>query len=62
VFHLPNPKDRERVADSIGFPPKRFHEACHAAWRTDHGFLLWDSDRRKLYEHEPLPLGEEAAA
>jgi hypothetical protein len=62
VFHLPNPRDRERIADAIGYPPKRFHEACHEAWKTPYQFLLWDMDRRKLYEHEPLPLGGQAAA
>jgi hypothetical protein len=62
IFLLPNPADRKRIAESIGFPPKRFDEACHSAWRevgddgTPHGFLLWDSNRRKLYEHEALPL------
>lgn len=62
VFHLPNPRDRERIADSIGFPPKLFHEAAHGCWRTEHAFLLWDSRAKRLYEHEPLPLGDEAAA
>jgi hypothetical protein len=62
VFDLPNPRDRERIADSIGFPPKKFHEACHAAWRTEHAFLLWDARAKTLYEHEPLPLDDEKAA
>jgi hypothetical protein len=63
VFHLPNPRDRDRIADSIGFPPKRFTEACHAAWRLDeHAFVLWDANRKRLYEHEPLPLGDDAKA
>jgi hypothetical protein len=62
VFELPNPRDRERIADAIGFPPKKFHQACHAAWRTEHAFLLWDSNRKQLYEHEPLPLGDDAKA
>lgn len=63
VFHLPNPRDRDRIADSIGFPPKKFTEACHAAWRQgDHWFLLWDAQRKRLTEHEPLPLDDDQAA
>jgi hypothetical protein len=56
VFDLPNPRDRERIAEAIGFPPQKFHQACHAAWRTEHAFILWDSRAKQLYEHEPLPL------
>jgi hypothetical protein len=60
VFELPNPRDRDRIADSIGFPPKKFTEACHAAWRAgEHHFVLWDAKRKKLFHHEPLPLGED---
>lgn len=62
VFHLPNPRDRERIADSIGFPPKLFHEACHSTWKTEHAFLLWDSRAKRLYEHEPLPSDDDKAA
>lgn len=63
VFELPNPRDRDRIADSIGFPPKRFTEACHAAWRQgEHWFVLWDARAKRLFEHEPLPLGDEQAA
>jgi hypothetical protein len=62
VFRLPNPADRKRIADSVGFPPKEFDRECHEVWRrprTNNGkgqwFLLWDSDRETLYRHEPLP-------
>lgn len=60
IFDLPNPRDRDRIADSIGFPPKRFTEACQSAWRQgEHWFVLWDSRARRLYEHEPIPLADE---
>jgi hypothetical protein len=68
VFTLPNPKDRDRIADSIGFPPKEFTRECFATWRrppSEHGgkwFLLWDDERETLYRHEPLPAMESAAA
>jgi hypothetical protein len=63
VYKLPNPADRKRIADSIGFPPKEFDRECHATWRRgDHWFLLWDSDRDTLYRHEPLPAVDEEKA
>jgi len=60
VFDLPNPRDRERIAESIGFPPQKFHQAALACWRVEHAFLLWDSNAKVLYDHEPLPLGDTA--
>lgn len=63
VYVLPNPKDRDRIADQIGFPPKEFTKECFETWRRgEHWFLLWDSDRQTLYRHEPLPAMEERAA
>lgn len=62
VFRLPNPRDRERIADEIGFPAKEFHRECFATWRRGpHDFLLWDAEADTLYRHEPLPA-ETAAA
>lgn len=56
VYKLPNPKDRDRIADSIGFPPKEFSAECFKTWRRgDFHFVLWDADRQTLYRHEPIP-------
>jgi hypothetical protein len=69
IFRLPNPSDRRRIAEEIGFPPKEFDAECHKVWRrpsSEHGgqwFLLWDSTRDTLYRHEPLPpMPEERGA
>lgn len=59
VYRLPNPADRKRVADSIGYPPKRFDEECATTWqRGKHWFLLWDADAQRLYRCEPLPIDD----
>jgi hypothetical protein len=64
VFRLPNPDDRKRVADSIGFEPKRFeaeYRRCIAG--PPHSFLLWDVERNTLWHVPPLPkLLEETSA
>ncbi len=61
VYPLPNPKDRDRIADSIGFSPKEFTAECFRTWRRGaFHFVLWDSDRDTLYRHEPLPAADDA--
>lgn len=64
VFETPNPDDRKRIADSIGFTPKRFDEECRRCWaRGTHWFLLWQVETKTLWHVPPLPAGlEEAAA
>lgn len=56
VYKLPNPADRRRIAESIGFSPREFDKECFATWRRgDHWFLLYDDATETLYRHEPLP-------
>jgi hypothetical protein len=63
VFRLPNPADRKRVADTIGFGPKEFDRECFETWRRGpHHFLLWHSEQETLWRCPPLPLEEKAAA
>lgn len=63
IYRLPNPNDRKRIADSVGYPPKEFDRECHETWRrAPHWFLLWDSDRDQLWRCPPLPLHEDEAA
>jgi len=69
VYNMPNPADRKRVADSIGYPPKRFdveHEetqrrngAEKAAGRDPYWFLLWHAEAHQLYRCAPLPVEDE---
>lgn len=62
VYELPNPKDRERIANEIGFPPKQFHKECAETWRRGkHWFLLWHAGEQRLFRHPPLPKEEDDA-
>lgn len=63
VYTLPNPNDRQRIADSIGYPPKRFHAECDETWRRGpHWYLLWDANRHQLWRCPPLPIADAPAA
>jgi hypothetical protein len=65
IFRLPNPADRKRVADTVGFDPKRFDEEARKCWRRGkHWFLLWQVETETLWHVPPLPklLDETAAA
>lgn len=53
VFKLPNPADRRRVADTIGWDPKEFSAAVHAL--GDFEYLRYDG--RELVHLPPLPNG-----
>jgi hypothetical protein len=63
VYHLPNPNDRKRIAESIGYPAKRFDAECEETWRRGpYWFLLWHAEAHKLYRLPPLPIDDEQAA
>lgn len=56
IFHLPNPNDRKRIADEIGYPPARFDAECETTWRRGkYWFLLWAAVEHQLYRCAPLP-------
>lgn len=56
VFRLPNPADREVVADNAGIPLATFERQYHDAQRRDkHAFLLWDPEQLVLLNCPPLP-------
>lgn len=56
IFDLPNPRDRERLAENMGYPPAELE----AAWtgnraRGKHAFLLWCAEAGVLLDCPPLP-------
>ncbi len=64
IFELPNPRDRQRVADTIGWEPKDFDAAVNGL--PQHGYLRYDARAQehdeRLVEFPPLPVGKAAAA
>lgn len=54
TFRMPNPDDRRRVADAIGWDPREFDEA-NAALKPHH-FLTYDARSGDLLEMPPIPL------
>jgi len=54
VFDLPQPRDRRRVADLIGWDPNDFDLAV--AELPDHGFLQYVAKRHELLSFPPLEL------
>lgn len=62
TFDLPHPRDRERLAGTMGFAPRDFDAAHEAIERppegsddTWTGYLWWDGIRRQMWVMPPLP-------
>ncbi len=53
IFRLPNPNDRKRVAECIGWDPKAFDEAVFALGRFE--YLRYDAGEEDLAHFPPLP-------
>lgn len=55
TFRTPNPNDRKRIAENIGWPPKQFDAAVHAL--GNHEYLWWESssDTEEILHMPPLP-------
>lgn len=53
VFSLPNPRDRQRVADAIGWPPQRFAAAVNDL--HGHEYLWYVAADHDLWHMPPLP-------
>lgn len=53
VFALPNPKDRQRVAETIGFAPKEFDRYVQGLGQ--YHYLRWDAREQILDLFPPLP-------
>jgi hypothetical protein len=56
VFKLPNPNDRKRVAECIGYDPKAFDAAVHALGPFE--YLRYDSEADDLAWFPALPPSE----
>lgn len=59
VFDLPQPRDRRRVADLIGWDPIEIDLAV--AELPDHGYLRYVAARHELLSFPPLPVDQAAA-
>lgn len=69
VYDLPNPNDRKRVADSIGYPPRKFDEVHEEVQRLNgrerssggapYWYLLWHQEAHQLFVMAPLPITPE---
>lgn len=55
TFKLPNPNDKRRIADSIGWDPKEFAEAVDSLDFERREYLLFDARSRELVLMPPLP-------
>lgn len=56
MFDVPNPRDRDRIAESIGWHPKHLHAALDSVVRRgEHWFLVYDAKDHIMYECPPLP-------
>lgn len=56
IFDLPNPRDRDRVASVIGWPPAAFEDACREIRRQGRfWFLMYVAAEHELYLCPPLP-------
>lgn len=60
VFRLPNPDDRRRVADNIGWDPKEFDVAV--ARLGSYEYLRYSSADEELVHFPPLPLAQRRVA
>lgn len=54
IFDLPNPADRKRVANVVGFPPAEMDAAVAAL--PEFGYLRWDARAKEMAQFPPLPL------
>jgi hypothetical protein len=58
IFEMPNPRDRDRIAEGIGWDPKAFTAAVHELTGT-HAYLRYNARAKehedRLVEFPPLP-------
>jgi hypothetical protein len=55
TFKTPNPADRKRIAENIGWPPKAFDAAVHPLRRYEYLWYDADAETEELLHMPPLP-------
>lgn len=56
IYDLPNPKDRQRIADNIGWPPAKLDEELEETRRRGpHWFTMYVAAEHALFRCPPLP-------
>lgn len=59
IYDMPHPRDRERVAASIGIEPRVLIEALdETRARGPYWYLLYDAREHQMYRCPPLPMSE----
>lgn len=59
MYDLPHPRDRERVAASIGIEPRELNaQLDETRARGPYWFLLYDARAHELYRCPPLPMSK----
>lgn len=59
IYDLPHPRDRERIAASIGIEPKVLARELDATRAMgEHWFMMYDAREHALYRVPPLPMSD----
>ncbi len=57
MYDVPNPADRQRIAQAIGWPPRELvAELDRTRAAGPHWFLMYDAREHMLYRCPPLPI------
>lgn len=63
IFDVPNPRDRDRLAENMGYPPRRLAaELEETRRRGKYWFLLWDANAGVPYRMPPIPVTSPSSA
>jgi len=58
IFDLPNPADRQRLAENMGYPPARLNAELEETLRRGRFWhLVYDAETHTMYRMPPVPEG-----